>query len=48
MHDGVAKLEQIRAQFLGQESVDLMFIIDCTGSMQSWIDQCKKDIESII
>ncbi len=25
-----------------------MFIIDCTGSMGSWIGACKKEIKSII
>ncbi len=29
-------------------SLDLMFIIDSTGSMGPWIDACKKEINSII
>ncbi len=30
------------------KSLDMMFIIDCTGSMGSWIGACKKEIRSII
>lgn len=30
------------------QSLDLMFIMDCTSSMSSWIKVCKKEIESIV
>jgi hypothetical protein len=29
-------------------TLDMMFIIDCTSSMSSWIDACKQEIKSII
>jgi hypothetical protein len=42
------RLEPVRkALFMGQ-SLDVMFIIDCTGSMASWIEASKKEIKSII
>jgi len=30
------------------KSLDLMFIMDCTGSMNPWIDAAKKEVKSII
>jgi hypothetical protein len=30
------------------QSLELMFIMDCTSSMSSWIKVCKKEIESIV
>lgn len=30
------------------KSLDMMFIIDCTGSMGSWINTCKQEIKAII
>ena len=44
----LSRLEPVRkALFMGQ-SLDVMFIIDCTGSMASWIEASKKEIKSII
>ncbi len=28
--------------------LDLMFIMDCTGSMSSWIAKCKDELKNII
>jgi len=35
-------------QKLINKSLDLMFIMDCTGSMSPWIDAAKKEVKSII
>ena len=48
MHADIIKLTNLHDELIGQDSLDVMFIIDCTGSMQKWIDQCKKDVRSII
>ena len=42
------RLEPIRRRMNSGKSLDMMFIIDCTGSMGSWIEACKKEIRSII
>jgi len=31
-----------------KETLDLMFIMDCTGSMQSWINATKNELFNII
>ena len=30
------------------QTLDLMFIMDCTNSMSSWIKVCKQEIETIV
>jgi vacuole morphology and inheritance protein 14 len=33
---------------LEKKSLDLMFIMDCTSSMSSWIRVCKQEIQTIV
>ena len=33
---------------MGKKSLDVMFIMDCTGSMSPWIEAAKREIKSII
>lgn len=47
MYKDLLKLEPIR-RIQGNKTLDMMFIIDCTGSMGSWIEACKREIKSII
>jgi hypothetical protein len=44
----LVRLEPIRRALFSGKELDMMFIIDCTGSMGSWIEACKKEIKSII
>jgi hypothetical protein len=44
----LVRLEPVRRALYVNKDLDIMFIIDCTGSMGSWIDACKKEIKSII
>jgi hypothetical protein len=41
------RLEPIR-KVIDRKSLDIMFIMDCTGSMGHWIDAAKREIKSII
>jgi hypothetical protein len=41
------RIEPIR-KAIDRKSLDLMFIMDCTGSMGPWIDAAKREIKSII
>ena len=36
------RIDHVRRAISGSRTVDIMFIIDCTGSMGSWIKACKK------
>lgn len=47
MYKDLLKLEPVR-RVQGNKTLDMMFIIDCTGSMGSWIEACKREIKSII
>ncbi len=42
------RLEPVKKALYGNNSLDMMFIIDCTASMSPWIEACKKEIKSII
>lgn len=42
----IAKLTTVKT-ITTTPAVDLVFVIDMTGSMQTWFDQVKKDVESI-
>ncbi len=42
------RLDPVRQALFRGKSLDVMFIIDCTGSMGSWIEASKKEIKSII
>jgi hypothetical protein len=42
------RLEPVRRAMGVGKSIDIMFIIDCTGSMGSWIEASKREIKSII
>jgi translation initiation factor 2B subunit (eIF-2B alpha/beta/delta family) len=42
------RLEPLRRAMGAGKSLDMMFIIDCTGSMGSWINTCKQEIKAII
>ena len=35
-------------KIMGKASLDVMFIMDCTGSMASWIVKCKEELGNII
>jgi len=41
-------IEPYETKFIGHSNLDLLFICDCTGSMQPWIEKTKKSIYSII
>ena len=38
----------MKARKYGKTSLDLMIVLDCTGSMGSWIKACKEEIKMII
>jgi hypothetical protein len=40
INSDLMRLEPIRKR-IDKKSLDFMFIIDCTGSMESWINTCK-------
>ena len=42
------RLEPLRRAMGSGKTLDMMFIIDCTGSMGSWINACKQEIRAII
>ena len=44
----LTRLDPVRKALFRGKSLDVMFIIDCTGSMGSWIEASKKEIKSII
>ncbi len=46
IHNEFKKLEPIRKAIT--HTLDIMFILDCTGSMRPWIESCKKEIRAII
>jgi hypothetical protein len=48
IYSDLIRLEPLRRAMGKGKSLDMMFIIDCTGSMGSWIGACKKEIRSII
>lgn len=35
-------------KILGKANLDLLFIMDCTGSMGGWLDACKYELKNII
>jgi hypothetical protein len=41
-------LEPHNTQSFKGKSLDLCFLMDCTGSMGSWIDICKEEINNIV
>jgi hypothetical protein len=41
-------LEPFQRKLYGNAVLDLMFIVDCTGSMSSWIEAVKTELKSII
>jgi hypothetical protein len=48
IYTDLKRLEPIKEIEDKKQSLDVMFIMDCTGSMGSWIQTCKTEIESII
>jgi hypothetical protein len=48
VYTDLIRLEPLRRAMGVGKSLDMMFIIDCTGSMSRWIDACKTEIKSII
>lgn len=48
IYGDLIRLEPLRRAMGAGKSLDMMFIIDCTGSMGSWIETCKKEIKAII
>ncbi|CAD8065028.1 unnamed protein product [Paramecium sonneborni] len=43
-----SKIEKLHLNIKERNMLDVLFIMDCTGSMQKWIDQAKESISSII
>jgi hypothetical protein len=41
-------LEPFQRRLYGDSVLDLMFLVDCTGSMSSWIDTVKTELKNII
>jgi hypothetical protein len=41
-------LEPFQRRLYGDSVLDLMFLVDCTGSMSSWIDTVKTELKKII
>lgn len=48
IYKDLSRLEPVRKAMGAGKSIDIMFIIDCTGSMGSWIEASKREIKSII
>ena len=48
IYDDLKRVELLRSHQTGSRSLDLMFIMDCTASMSSWIEACKVEIKAII
>lgn len=48
IYKDLKRLEPARKAAFAGKSLDMMFIIDCTGSMSSWIEASKTEIRSII
>lgn len=48
LHGDLEKIEPIKKAAFANKDLDLMFIIDCTGSMSTWIEACKVEVKSII
>lgn len=47
-HQDFQVLAPYERKLFGKANLDLMFIMDCTGSMSSWIFQCQKELGNII
>ena len=47
INSDLMRIEPIR-KAIDKKSLDLMFIMDCTGSMIPWIDTARREIRSII
>ena len=47
INSDLMRLEPFK-KVIEKRSLDLMFIMDCTGSMYPWIDAAKREIKSII
>ena len=41
-------LEEYQNKIIGGASLDILFIMDCTLSMGTWINTCKNELKSII
>ena len=48
LHQDFQVLAPYERKFLGKANLDLMFIMDCTGSMSSWISKCQEELKNII
>jgi hypothetical protein len=48
IHQDFTVLEPYLKKLYGNISLDLMFIVDCTGSMSSWISAVKNELNNII
>lgn len=48
IYSDLKRIEVLREHSYSGRSLDLMFIIDCTGSMHRWIEVCKVEIKAII
>ena len=42
------RIQPVRDLIYAGRGLDLMFIMDCTGSMEPWIEKCKIEIAAII
>lgn len=48
IYSDLVRLEPVRRALFSGKELDMMFIIDCTGSMGCWIEACKREIKAII
>jgi hypothetical protein len=48
IYSDLKRLEPIKKLNEYNNSLDIMFIMDCTYSMDPWIEACKNEIKSII
>jgi hypothetical protein len=48
IHRDLAQIEPVKSLLYNKNSLDLMFIMDSTYSMDKWIEASKNEINSII
>ena len=48
LKEDMDQFKPVYAQFFERHELDLLFIVDCTGSMSSWIEAVKLEIEGIV
>ena len=48
LNEDLSHLAPLEQNMIKNIDLDIMFIMDCTGSMAEWIDACKRELVSII